>query len=140
MKVRLWNRSTDYETILAWWGGHDKPDYILSSHLLPPSGWMVEDDDGTPLCITWLYYFQHTPGALLGNIVSNPEASSKLRAKALDLLLLRVTTEADKNNAEVVLGITTREGVARKAEKHGFKRTTKHSVEFQRDRGALCEE
>jgi hypothetical protein len=99
---------------------------------------MVEDDDGTPLCITWLYYFQHTSGALLGNIVSNPAAAPKLRAASLDMLLLRVTTEADKNNAEVILGITSREGIARKALKHGFKKSTEHSVEFQRERGGVC--
>jgi hypothetical protein len=135
MKVRLWNRKTDYETILGWWGGHAHPDYILPSHLLPPSGWIVVDDDDTPLCITWLYYFQHTPGALLGNIVSNPDAPAEDRAKAFDLLMLRVTTEADKNNAQTIIGITTRPGVVRKAKKFGFRQTTEFSVEFQRDRG-----
>jgi hypothetical protein len=139
MRVRLWDRNTDYATVLGWWKGHQCPDdYVIPTHRLPPSGWMVESDEGTPLCITWLYYFQHTAGALLGNLVSNPDVDPKTRAKALDLLFLRITTEADKNNAEVILGITTREGVARKAVKHGFKQSTQHSVEFQRERGASC--
>jgi hypothetical protein len=99
---------------------------------------MVEDDDGTPMCITWLYYFKHTAGALMGNILSNPMVAPKERAKALDMLLLRVTTEADRNGAEVILGITTREGVVRKAAKHGFTKATEHSVEFQRERGGVC--
>jgi hypothetical protein len=99
---------------------------------------MVEADDGTPLCITWLYYFKHTSGALLGNIVSNPDSDPKVRGEALDLLLLRVTTESDRNGAEVILGITTREGVVRKAAKHGFTKATEHSVEFQRERGGVC--
>ena len=139
MKARLWNRSTDYATILSWWEGHDcSSDYVIPNHRLPPSGWMIEDEDGVPLCITWIYYFAHSPGALLGNIVSNPEADSQVRAQALDLLLLRITTEADKNNCEILFGMTTREGFLRKAKKHGFTQQSKHSVEFQRERGTPC--
>jgi hypothetical protein len=138
MRVRLWNRAEDYDTILSWWEGHKCPaDYVIPNHRLPPSGWIVESDDGTPLCVTWLYYFKHTAGALLGNLVSNPEVDPRTRNKALDLLFLRVTTEADKNRAEVILGVTTREGVARKAVRHGFEQSTSHSVEFQRERGAV---
>jgi hypothetical protein len=141
MRVRIWDRNTDYETLLKWWSGHDCPeDYVIPNHRLPPSGWMVEDDEGNPICITWLYYFAHTAAALMGNLISNPEADPKVRAKALDLLLLRVTTEADRNKTEVILGITTREGVVRKAAKHGFTKSTKHSVEFQRERGVPCSE
>ena len=137
MRARLWDRNTDYDTILTWWKGHNcSDDFVIPNHRLPPSGWVIEDDDGTPLCVTWLYYFAHISGALLGNIVSNPDVDAKTRAKSLDLLLLRVTTEADRNNTDVVMGITTREGVARKAVRHGFEKTTEHSVEFQRERGA----
>jgi hypothetical protein len=139
MRVRLWDRNKDYEMIVEWWKGHQcSSDYIVPSRRLPPSGWIVEDDEGNPMCVTWLYYFKHTAGALLGSIISNPELEPKARAKALDMLFLRVTTEADRNNAEVILGVTTREGIARKAEKHGFIKTTEHSVEFQRERGGVC--
>ena len=136
MRVRNWNRNTDYETIVGWWKAHDcTADYVVPSRRLPPSGWIVEDEDGTPICVTWLYYFSHASGALLGSIVSNPSVDAKLRAKALDLLFLRVTSDADRNHAEAIIGITTREGFVRKLKSHGFVQTTKHSVEFQRERG-----
>lgn len=139
MKARLWNRNTDYEMLLKWWEGHQcTSDYVIPSHRLPPSGWVIEDDDGTPLCITWLYYMKHVSGAYLGSILSNPEIDPKINSKAIDLLFLQVIIEADKNNTEFVLGITTREGVVRKAAKYGFRQATKHSVEFQRERGGVC--
>ena len=136
MKARVWDRNKDYETIVSWWEQRENAsDFRIPSRRLPPSGWVIESDDGTPLCATWLYYFSHTAGALLGNLVSNPAADPKVRAKALDLLLLRVTTEADRNNCEIIFGMTTREGFLRKAKKHGFSQQSKHSVEFQRERG-----
>ncbi|MHC4121200.1 MAG: hypothetical protein ACYSWO_27260 [Planctomycetota bacterium] len=136
MRARLWSRNTDYETLLNWWKGHGcGDDYVVPSYRLPPSGWVVEDDDGNPVCITWLYYFQHTAGALLGNVVSNPDADTNTRSAALDLLILRVTTEADRNNCDIIFGMTTREGYLRKLKKHGFTQQSKHSVEFQRERG-----
>jgi len=87
------------------------------------------------MCITWLYFFKHTAGALLGNVISNPEADANDRNAALDLLILRTTTEADRNNCEIIFGMTTREGYLRKLKKHGFTQQSKHSVEFQRERG-----
>ena len=136
MKVRLWDRNTDYDTVLSWWKGHGcGKGFFVPSRRLPPSGWIVEDDDGVPLCISWLYYFRHAAGALMGNVVTNPEADSADRNRALDLLLLRITSEADRNNCEIIFGMTTREGFLRKAAKHGFTQQSKHSVEFQRERG-----
>jgi hypothetical protein len=135
MRVRLWDRNKDYDMLLEWWKGHGcGSDFVVPTQRLPPSGWVVEDE-GVPLCITWLYYFQHTAGALMGNVVTNPDADANDRNASLDLLLLRVTTEADRNNCEIIFGMTTREGFLRKAAKFGFTRQSKHSVEFQRERG-----
>lgn len=138
MRVRIWDRKTDYATVLKWWEGHKVPaDYVVPTDRLPPSGWVVTDDNGKLLCITWLYYFAHVKAALLGSVVSNPEIDKKVSLEALDLLFLKVATEADKNGAETVVGVTTREGLVRRAAKSGFVKTTKHSIEFQRERGAF---
>lgn len=138
MKIRLWNRKTDYDMVVAWWKGHHCPDdYIVPTERLPPSGWIVENDEGVPVCITWLYYMAHVPCAMLGSVVSNPKIGHKQRLEALDLLFLRIATEADKNNVHTIMGITTREGIARRAARTGFRKTTTHSVEFQREKGCF---
>jgi hypothetical protein len=135
MKVRLWDRKKDYATVEAWWTKYDKLDYLVPNSRLPASGWVVEDEDGTPLCFGWLYIFAHVSGGLVGSIVSNPDTDKKTNCKALDLFFLKLVTETDRLNLDVVVGVTTREGIVRKAAKFGFSQTTKHSVEYQRERG-----
>ena len=138
MRARLWNRKQDYDMLLEWWRGHKcDPLTIVPNYRLPPSGWIVEDDDGNPVCITWLYYFEHVSGAMLGNVLTDPDADITIRYQALDLLFLRVTTEADRIGCDIIFGVTTREGIFRKAKRYGFVKLAKHSVEFQRELGGV---
>lgn len=73
-----------YDEICTWWLKHGWPQVPLDH--LSDTGFVIEQDDGTPVCAGWLY-LTGTAFAIFEWAVVNPCAEKSARKKALDQLI-----------------------------------------------------
>jgi len=112
MIVRVFDKQTDYSIIHGWW----KLQGFVPLHPdLLPTGFIV---DGVAAAFAYCY-----PGVSLGMmewIVTNPEAPSADRDKAMDMVLEACATELKAAGAKIALAYLMDERLIERYKKHGF--------------------
>ena len=84
MQDRLWNRDTDYDTLVKWWT--DWEFGVVPKECLPPDGIIVEDE-GKPICAAGLYIGIGTTFSFMEWVVVDMKAKPIQTHKALVLCI-----------------------------------------------------
>lgn len=112
-----WDPAAHTLTVQRWWRGHGVTGVPLN--WLPPLGSVATGPEGEPLAACWLY-LTGTPVAWIEQLVSNPEAPKRMRARALDAVVEDLLWTADRLGCRVVMAATASLSVIRRGRRHGF--------------------
>lgn len=82
MTCRLWNRETDYSSLVTWWTARAVPPPPVN--LLPDTGILVEDDTDT-LAAVWCYLDSSRALGLISYPSTRPALPPRRAAAALGL-------------------------------------------------------
>lgn len=104
--------------MLIWWFERSYPPTHLE--LLPPSGVVMEDESGKPLCAGFLYV-SNGRCAQIAHLVADPKLEVGVRSEALDRLILLLTESARSQGFREVSGATTLPGLVKRYERLGFR-------------------
>lgn len=118
MKIREFNKDTDYKDAVRWWNAWGFPP--LETHVLPSTGYIVEGE--YKVAAGWVYKTIDTPMGWLEWIVSNKDLSKEIRGEGLDLLLEHVTKEASEEGLILFTSINNK-SLGKRLEKYGFNKT-----------------
>lgn len=116
MRVRDFDRDSDYETAVSWWKARN---YLVSPlFMLPPNGLVICDGD-TPVAMGFL---MRTDAGVAGpcHLASNPVAAGKIRHQALDLLLNSLVERAKELGHRVICAETNLEPLVDRYKRLGF--------------------
>ena len=122
----------DYPLLKSWWEKRNFPPAI--PRFLPPIGRLILNGDH-PVCGGFLFR-SDAGAAIIGNFVSNPDVSGKIRNEAIDLLIDVLTDEAKHAGFEMVCCSTNLPQLMERFEKHGFTKTDEGVANFGR---ILCQ-
>lgn len=132
IKIRKWNRETDYPAALQWWKNHGVPEKnIPVPDFLPRAGFVVESADGRPLCMGWLYVFLDVAGAQLGYLVSNPDNDFGESSAGLKVLIEEANRIADEQGWRLCARYT-RETILNVLKDCGWQELVRDQVEMIR--------
>ncbi len=104
MKVVPWNERR--ELVRSWLNNGDLT-------LLPESGWVVDD------CVVGFLYCTAVPVAFVDVFTSDPNASSKRKYRAFEVLADTMKAGAKAAGVRMLVGMTHVRGLGRLLEKHG---------------------
>ena len=130
MKHRQAVVRTDYQEFTRWWKAHGWD--AIPKELLPPTGFVATDDDGTMLAAGWLYCDANVPMGIMEWIVANPDNTPITSYKAINLVLEQVAWLADEIGLKAIYSSVQNEGLERLYNKHGFKSTDKQMTSVMR--------
>lgn len=102
----------DLSTINHWMKGHDKRGFVAEE--LPTIGFIV---DG--VAAAFLYQTDSSVG-ILENFVSNPEATPKQVAKALDLIIAELKRAASREGIAQLLVFSKVRSIGKRISRLGF--------------------
>lgn len=104
----------DLDRINAWLDEHGKPGTLTETEI-PSVGLIVEDTAAGFLYIT------DSSVAFLENFVSNPKAQKRQVREAIDEIIKRLMIFAHEAGISRLVGITTKQSMAKRAEAAGFR-------------------
>lgn len=104
LMARPYLPSLDYTTVREWWLSRGLTASVVPSDCLPPTGVIVVSSD-IPCCAGWVHCDKYSYFGQIGNLVTNPEISPKLRVKSIELCFDRLILMAEK---EGVTNLTAR--------------------------------
>ena len=119
MQMRQINIDSDFPKLKTWWEARNFPP--ANPRFLPPTGIMVSMD-GSDICAGFLFK-SDANAAIIGNIVTNPDAPGAKRNEALDDLIKILTAIAIQDGFSMLCCSTNLPKVMRRFEKHGFQKT-----------------
>ena len=109
-------KSEDYGTIFAWWQLRGRP--VVPEKLLGPTGVMVEDER-QKYCAGFLHE-THSSFATIDSISSNPNTDKEDRSKALDLLIIELTSLAIHRGYKMITAASNHPKLMERYRKLGF--------------------
>src|SRR5690606_25521471 len=100
--------TSDYPTLISWW--KDWEWQPISQPFLPPLGYIVQDEYGTPLVAGFLY---HTSSKFMVMewIISNPSIDKMIRRAALKKLLEEAQVKAKDEGFGALITFTNNKGM-----------------------------
>ena len=131
MQTRLWDRETDYDTLVKWWNQHEFG--VVPMEVLPPHGIIVEEA-GVPLCAGGLYIGLGTEFAFMEWIVADKNANKRQLHKALKLCVDALFELARDEGMQLVFTTTSESALQKRYIKyHGMNLTENHVKTFLKD-------
>ena len=131
MQDRLWNRDTDYDTLVKWW---DEWEFgKVPKECLPPDGIMVHHE-GKPVCAAGLYIGVGTQFAFMEWIVTDKNAGQRLIHRCLKLCIDRIMELAKQKGMKLVYTATKEQALHKRYTKyHNMVLTESNVKTFLRD-------
>lgn len=117
MRVLKFDHETHYPLAAEWWTRHKFG--VLPVEFLPKNGLVIEADDGTPVCLGFLY-LTDSAMAWIEYIVANPDAPITVRSDAVDLLIESLVNLSKTLGVGCLFTSTTLRGLTKRYEKQGF--------------------
>ena len=117
--ARPYIAASDYEIICGWWLSRGQKDYVVPADCLPPTG-VVVVSEGVMCCASWVEISKYSKLGLIGNIVTNPEISGKLRVKSIEICLDRLIVMAKAEGVKSLLGHFSENGLLTLLKRRGF--------------------
>ena len=131
MQDRLWNRDTDYDTLVAWW--KDWEFGVVPKECLPPDCIIVEEK-GRPICAAGLYIGVGTQFAFMEWVVTDKNADQRTVHKCLKLCIDRIMELAKQKDIKLVYTATKEQALHRRYTKYHNMLLTESNVKtFLRD-------
>lgn len=128
MIIKLFDKSTDYETVKTWWLAQNWPAVPESS--LSTTGFIIKEGDQS-LLSGWVYH-TNSDIAWLEFIVANPEIKGEQRDEAFELFFSFVLNYAKIKNYKNVFTSVQHQGLMKRLEKNGFKKGDENMTNFIR--------
>ncbi len=124
--IRAFEMEKDYADVCGWWQA--RPDWhpLPQDHIDRAIG-LVAESNGKKLCAIWLW-LTGTAFAVLDFLVSNPDASPKLKVRAMGEVIDRGLQTAKRAGAKSIFTSLKNEGLERFFCKHGFEVTDRDMV------------
>jgi hypothetical protein len=126
--IRVLKLDEDLPKLQGWWKARKFPP--ANPEFLPPTGVMVSVN-GVDTCAGFLFK-SDANAAIIGNIVSNPEAPGKDRNEALDLLIATLAGIAKNDGFGMVCCSTNLPRLMDRFQSHGFIKTDDSVSNFGR--------
>ena len=117
--ARPYIESSDYEIIRGWWLSRGLNDYVVPADCLPPTG-VVAVSEGVLCCASWLEISKYSKLGMIGNVVSNPEISGRLRVKSIEICFDRLIVMAKAEGVKSLLGHFSENGLLKLLKRRGF--------------------
>lgn len=127
-EVRFVKHDLDYPKLQAWWKARKFPP--ANPRFLPPTGLLVSMH-GRDVVAGFLFK-SDANAAIIGNIVSNPDAPGADRSKCLDTLLESLIHIAQADGFGMVCCSTNLPRLQERFQKHGFTLTDEGVANFGR--------
>ena len=115
IEIRRYNKE-DYPTLVGWGEGHNV--MVEPWNWLPRNG-LVATSNGKPVAVCFLYE-TGTPIGFINHILADPDGMKTITAEGVGAALQGVIEEAQRLGMEALVGYTTRPGVVKLCERHGF--------------------
>lgn len=109
-------KAEEHAMVSEWWKAHGFTVIPLSR--LPKLGWIVENENGIPMCAAWLY--KDGGLAQLEWIVGNPAARLMARRDAIECLVEQAEREAKLHGVQVIISSLKRNSLVRLFKRKGF--------------------
>ena len=131
MRVRFWDRDSDYDTLVKWW--NDWEFGVVPKECLPPDGIMVEEQ-GTPVCAGGLYIGEGTQFGFMEWIVTDKQADQRLVHRALKKCIDSIMQFAIDKGLKLVYTATKEQALHKRYQKYHQMVLTESNVKtFLRD-------
>ena len=131
MRVRVWDRDQDYNTLVKWW--NDWEFGVVPKECLPPDGIIVEEE-GTPVCAGGLYIGEGTQFGFMEWIVTDKQADHRLVHRALKKCIDSIMQFAKDKGLKLVYTATKEQALHKRYQKYHQMVLTESNVKtFLRD-------
>ncbi len=132
MKARHY-KTDDYPIFKAWCAGHHES--APAPGILPPCGVVIEDEEGAPLAIGFLYMAVGVGCAWLAWATTNPKLSPWNSLASLDYLECACEKVCSESDYGVLFTMTDREGLGAFLRKRGFVANHKGATQYFKEVG-----
>ena len=116
---RKWDREKDYKTVKKWWADHDFTP--VQKDLLPDTCYVADE-----CAFACLYVEKDNRAAFMDWIVTDSSLPSMKRAKALKVLIERITELANDSGIKFIVTLTNNVGINKLLRKCEFIETDKN--------------
>lgn len=131
MRIRPWDRDSDYDTLVRWW--NDWEFGVVPKECLPPAGIMVEKD-GMPVCAGGLYIGEGTQFGFMEWIVTDKKADQRVAHRALKECIDSIMRMAKDRGIKLVYTATKEQALHKRYQKYHQMMLTESDVKtFLRD-------
>src|SRR5690606_4797488 len=117
MRVRPYSPD-DYATVAAFWPSHGWA--AVPAVLLPPEGYVAEDETGQVIAAGWLYLAEQTPLGMMEYLVTRPGLAPQRAVRALQAIVAAIVTCAREFKVIALLATCRQPALVRLYQRAGF--------------------
>lgn len=123
MKIESYNEDDHYPLAVNWWIRHNH--HVLDRISLPNTGAVALREDGTPVCMAWLF-LSNSKVANIGYSVANPECKPKEVAEGLSLVYFELEKVARHLGFIELWTFSSKKGLTKRFKRNGFQSVIPH--------------